>query len=93
MYHLCNCHKPEIVLDSTSQSLNLPLWAVQLHISTRLRIWSTKTGRLKKWKIKKKEREKRNAFKLISIILNVLTKCVHVCLLHAVFVFTHCEAK
>lgn len=42
------CHTPEIVLDSTCDSLNLPLWVLQLHVSTRLRIWWRQISTLQK---------------------------------------------
>lgn len=38
-FYYAASHKPEIVLDSTRDSFDLPLRVFQLHVSTCLRIW------------------------------------------------------
>lgn len=63
------CHTPEIVLDSTCDSLNLPLWVLQLHVSTRLRIWWRQISTLKK-----KRREN------VLVFLKILTEYVCFCI-------------
>lgn len=63
------CHTPEIVLDSTCDSLNLPLWVLQLHVSTRLRIWWRQISTLQK-----------KRWENVLVFLKILTEYVCFCI-------------